>query len=77
MKSEKIQNSYERAMDKDRISSILLSIKNIVHGFGYEDGLSDLEKLFLINDEVSGYNRNYLVDPADLENSLKKSGKGV
>ena len=61
MKTEKIQNSYERLTEKDRLTATIIAIKSIVHGFGYEN-INDLEKLFLINDEVFVYNRNYLVE---------------
>ena len=60
MKKPKVQDLYDYTTDADRLCAAVLEVKNIVHGFGYDENITDLEKLHLINDAVSQYNRNYI-----------------
>lgn len=47
---------YEFMVGDGKPEAVLLSIKNAVHGFGYEK-MSDLEKLHVIHELVKGYDK--------------------
>lgn len=72
MKKNNIQNLYEYMTEEDRLSFMLIEIKSIISGFGFEDDLTNLEKIHSIHDVVFQYNRNHI---KNLKNSLKEKYK--
>jgi len=60
---KKYPSLYNYLTEPSRLMGDLLEVKNVVHGFGYEENITDLEKLFIIHEIVTGYNRDLIVKP--------------
>lgn len=56
----KYPDLYDYITESSRLMSDLVVVKNIVHGFGYDKDITDLEKLLLIHEAVFAYDKDVI-----------------
>ena len=69
---KKYPTIYDFKTGEFKPESVLISVKNVVHGFGYPENISDLEKLHIICDLVYGYERDTIEAHKKFSIALRK-----